>query len=375
MENDSTFVAPEGVYSVTEEYKPAPNHLHPITPAVPAHPTRLSHITVRFPAPKASAGPGFAQLLSTKKPAVPTDTASHTSSDTPDDEPDHTVPGESPPSLFAARKSAGAKAPPRPKHNMRTTSSTFIARLQSAEGLAKTLAAKHGDTTFLFYNSAKSLLWVDVGGGSGREPLARLTFTAFPTCHDVHPATASQDRLDVIIGFVTGDLLWFDPLSSRYARLNKAGCVSSSPVTAVRWVPSSSSLFLAAHADGAVFVYDTEREDGAFAPPEPLPSWDPTQSMFVSAPPWPIAPSKAPAKNPVSHWRVSRRAVVDLVFSPDVKWVAAISEDGCLRVIDALAEVLVDCYASYFGAFTCLAWSPDGRFILVRPYIANFPQA
>jgi len=55
---------------------------------------------------------------------------------------------------------------------------------------------------------------------------------------------------------------------------------------------------------------------------------------------------------------------VDFVFSPDVKHVAAISEDGCLRVIDALAEQLVDCYASYFGALTCVAWSPDGRFIL-----------
>jgi catabolite repression protein CreC len=69
------------------------------------------------------------------------------------------------------------------------------------------------------------------------------------------------------------------------------------------------------------------------------------------------------------------------VFSPDVKYVAAISEDGCLRVIDALAEQcviplpmqhynlrpirrLVDCYASYFGSLTCVAWSPDGRFIL-----------
>ena len=27
---------------------------------------------------------------------------------------------------------------------------------------------------------------------------------------------------------------------------------------------------------------------------------------------------------------------------------------------------LIDCYASYFGALTAVAWSPDGRFILVR---------
>ena len=32
---------------------------------------------------------------------------------------------------------------------------------------------------------------------------------------------------------------------------------------------------------------------------------------------------------------------VDFVFSSDVKYVAAISEDGCLRVIDALAEQFV----------------------------------
>ena len=78
------------------------------------------------------------------------------------------------------------------------------------------------------------------------------------------------------------------------------------------------------------------------------------------------------------------RDTIDFVFSPDAKFVAAIAEDGCLRVIDTVAEQyvlhpeyivlqeieciarLVDCYASYFGAFTCVAWSPDGRFILVR---------
>lgn len=85
--------------------------------------------------------------------------------------------------------------------------------------------------------------------------------------------------------------------------------------------------------------------------------------MYVTVPPWhPEAnvsggarADKGTAKNPVSHWRLSKRAVVgeylihelvtplnlshiDFAFSPDVKHVAAISEDGCLRVIDAFAE-------------------------------------
>lgn len=75
---------------------------------------------------------------------------------------------------------------------------------------------------------------------------------------------------------------------------------------------------------------------------------------------------------PIHHCFIGFRRIhnshvpADFVFSPDVKYVAAISEDGCLRVIDALAEQLMDCYAAYFGALTSVAWSPDGRFIIVR---------
>ena len=170
------------------------------------------------------------------------------------------------------------------------------------------------------------------------------------------------------------------------------GRISNSPCTAVRWVPSSPNLFLVSHADGTIVVYDKDREDGVFtpqaptaslaSPPRPLtndpapPSpeasppageWNPLDSIFVTIPPWHPANSAGAqagggrgdrdkaAKNPVSHWKVSKRGVVgtcqdrrsrresvqlftDFVFSPDVKYVAAIAEDGCLRVIDALAE-------------------------------------
>ncbi|KAJ7481231.1 catabolite repression protein creC [Mycena galericulata] len=345
MENESTFVAPEGVYTVTEEHKPSVLHIASAPPA--QHPTRVSSI------------------VESRKEKPKDDGVSLSSSDTPDE--DMSAPNQETRehTLFAAPPAAGKKKPfARPKHNIRTTSSTFITRIQNSEGFPRSLQSKQGDVTFLFYNVAKSFLWIEAGS-KAKEPLARITFSAHPTCHDVNLATSSSERLDVIIGFGTGDLVWLDPITSRYGRLNKQGNITNSPCTAVRWVPSSSSLFLVAHADGTVIVYDKEREDGT--------EWDPIDSIFVTMPPWhPVSgagvgtPGKVDkvAKNPVSHWRVSRRAVVDFVFSPDVKYVAAISEDGCLRVIDALAEQLVDCYASYFGALTSVAWSPDGRFIL-----------
>ncbi|KAG7448140.1 WD40 repeat-like protein [Guyanagaster necrorhizus] len=407
MESESTFVAPEGVYSIIEEHKPF-FLTHVNTPSSP-FPTRVSTIVVRYPPAKHNGnGPGFAQLLSVGnkdrdmrnvKNKGREDGHSQSSSDTGDDDGSpppggadlsvsSTIPHEHH-ALFSHSGPAKKKHVGRPKHNVRTTSSTFITRAE----VPKALQAKQGDTVFLFYNTGKSFLWVETGSKS-KEPLARVTFSAFPTCHDVNTLTASPECLDVIIGFSTGDLIWLDPISSRYSRLNKQGCISNSPCTAVRWVPSSSTLFLASHADGTIVVYDRERDDGTFKPQEPiaqsgssgsgsLPSsddstsqkdWDPMDNIFVTIPPWhPVTGGaglknererEKAVKNPVSHWKISKKSVVDFTFSPDVKYVGAISEDGCLRVIDALAEQLVDCYASYFGALTCVAWSPDGKFIL-----------
>ncbi|KAI0064535.1 WD40 repeat-like protein [Artomyces pyxidatus] len=414
LDHESTFVAPEGVYSVTEDHKPIPvTHNAPL----PIYPTRLSTVTIRFPATKQAGGPGLGQLLGGGKdfwkerglaPAPKEDGVSVSSSETPDEgtSPDPSNLQDSTPQtpitthdhhgLFSPPMGGKRRGSSRPKHNMRTTSSTFITRLHSAEGLARNLQSKQGEVNYIFYNSAKNIYWVEAGLKS-KEPLARIHFSAYPTCHDVNQSTVSHEHLDIIIGFNTGDLVWFDPITSRYGRLNKQGRISGVACTAVRWVPSSPNLFLVSHADGTIIVYDKDRDDGVFTaqtPTAPSPSrspvgspvpgtsdttppgeWNPLDSIFVTVPPWhPMNGAGAAAggrsekekgtKNPVSHWKVSKRSVVDFVFSPDVKYVAAISEDGCLRVIDALAEQLVDCYAAYFGSLTCVAWSPDGRFII-----------
>lgn len=197
MESDSAFVAPEGVYSVTEEHKP------PIVPApsgtAQLYPTRLSTVTVHFNHSKHASSPGLAQLLGAnlnkelrrdkererekdrdkEKPLL--DDRSLSSSDTPDDNltsPDVTSPPSQTtnvqdlivpqelhqklfahPSISGKRKSSSSK----PKHNMRTTSSTFITRMQSVEGLNKILSSKQGEVTFMFFNSGKTFLWYDVG--------------------------------------------------------------------------------------------------------------------------------------------------------------------------------------------------------------------
>jgi len=182
MENELTFVAPEGVYSVTEDHKSIPvSHNAP----APIYPTRLSNITVRFPATKQPATQGLGQLLGGGKDfwkekglapaAAKEDGVSVSSGETPEDgtSPDAGSPQDTAPptsttlpdqnhGLFSPPVGGKRRASSRPKHNMRTTSSTFITRVQCIEGLAKALQAKQGEVTYLFYNSAKNVYWVEV---------------------------------------------------------------------------------------------------------------------------------------------------------------------------------------------------------------------
>jgi len=212
MENDSAFVAPEGVYSVIEEHRPSATNPHVNNTNVPpaSYPTKLSTVLIKYPAHnKASGSQAFAQLLGggkekdAKKDRGKTDDAgkdkdnhlkppareredgaSLSSSDTQDDagnaSPDLSTGGppvpevantpthEHPNTIFSTHSptnTAGGKkkTSTRPKHSIRTTSSTFVSRVQTAEGLAKHLQSRQGEVTYVFYNHHKSFIWIEAG--------------------------------------------------------------------------------------------------------------------------------------------------------------------------------------------------------------------
>lgn len=70
--------------------------------------------------------------------------------------------------------------------------------------------------------------------------------------------------------------------------------------------------------------------------------------------------------NPISHWHISRKPINAFAFSPDLQHVAVVAADGELRIIDFRNERLIETFTSYFGALSCVCWSPDGKYILVR---------
>lgn len=176
-------VAPEGVYTMTEEQKPPPPHANlPSTQQI--FPTRLSSVIVNFPQPKSTSAGLTALLGGTMKLKDPEKREkrggntgnngyedSLSSSDQGDEisdptEPDATTLAQSTPtSLFSPGPDAigKKKSTRRPKHNIRTTSSSFVTRLQSMENLNKHLSSTTGEVTFIFYNAAKSLFWTELG--------------------------------------------------------------------------------------------------------------------------------------------------------------------------------------------------------------------
>ncbi|SCV69072.1 BQ2448_2092 [Microbotryum intermedium] len=257
----------------------------------------------------------------------------------------------------------------------------------------------------------RSSAWLTLGEDEilrhSQEAIARVMFSIAPTCVDVDRHTASHSQLDVLVGFCNGDIFWFDPFLAKYTRLNKGGIITSSSITSIQWLPPSSAystsenhsnLFLTSHADGTLLVWDKDREDWSGFVPTPVPTglnlrsvhgvgaasgkendWDGAQikhapsdagdlaglgDIIVSRPAPFDKKGQATKLNPVSHWRVSRKAINAFAFSPDLQLCATVGNDGCLRIINAAEEKLLDTFASYFGALNCVSWSADGRFVV-----------
>lgn len=284
--------------------------------------------------------------------ASQTDSTSQLSGDTEQDGSEHGKGGSS----SAKRK--------KPKNNIGKSNSSFVSRIVTHDHMNKRLHERDPEGMFIFANINRVFQWLDMSAPNKSEPLSKIFFTrAHPLCHDVNHVTKSSTYLDVIAGFSTGDITWLDPMSSKYARINKNGCINPTPVYDIHWLPHSESLFIAAHGDGSLILYDKEKDD-------------PTPEDLKAAQSPPETLSKKAAKqqvktNPVARWQLSKQAIRQFAFSPDNRHMAVVGEDGCLRVLRITrsghgipSHEVLDTYASYYGEFLCVCFSPDGRYIL-----------
>jgi WD40 repeat protein len=134
---------------------------------------------------------------------------------------------------------------------------------------------------------------------------------------------------------------------------------------------------------------DKDREDTAFPPPNPLPpsvdkdnphtngyghaSKVPAPKLKIhksltSSAQSPMAGRKereqAAKYNPLSYWELTNSTATALDFSHDGRILAITTMQGHLALLLWEKEVLTDVFTSYYGGLTCLAFSPDSRYLL-----------
>lgn len=103
-----------------------------------------------------------------------------------------------------------------------------------------------------------------------------MTFSQVPTCHAVSPITASPERIDIVVGFASGDIVWLDFILGKYTRINKGvrpsskrsmaeaddqGLLNNTAVTSIHFDPRQPQHFLASFADATILQFNLFAED------------------------------------------------------------------------------------------------------------------
>lgn len=256
----------------------------------------------------------------------------------------------------------------KPKNNIIKSNSSFVSRVIPHEGLTKRLQEHNPNGIYAFANVNRAMQWLDLTSPTKEEHLTKILFTkAHALCHDINEITKGPNHLDIVMGFSTGDIIWYEPMTQKYSRINKNGVINGSAVSDIRWLPNSENLFLAAHMDGGLVVYDKEKEDALFVAEEPSSATDESKPEIDARSILKVrksVSSKNQKTNPVSYWQISNSKINAFAFSPDRRHLAVVSEDGSFRIIDFLKEKLLHLYMSYYGGMLCVCWSPDGKYIV-----------
>ncbi|XP_043197423.1 WD repeat-containing protein 20-like [Amphibalanus amphitrite] len=184
----------------------------------------------------------------------------------------------------------------------------------------------------------------------------RVYKSTSPTCHDFIVSKSSPDSTSLLVGFTGGQVQLIDSARQDASNIfNDEQLIEKTRVTCVKWLPNTPHQFLASHASGHLYLYSERLPCGPAAP---------TYQTFKQGDGFTVYTCKARStRNPLYRWAVGEGAVNRFEFSPSGRYLATVSQDGCLRVFRYDNMELAGVARSYFGALTCVAWSPDCRYV------------
>ncbi|EPY50426.1 WDR20 family WD repeat protein [Schizosaccharomyces cryophilus OY26] len=237
--------------------------------------------------------------------------------------------------------------------------------------------------TYAFANHEESFYWLDLSTSGTHSTLLRMDFhRSRPVSHHINEYTKTPKSLEIVIGFDTGDVMWYDPINYKYLRYNKNGHFNNSPVTTVQWLPNQESVFLVSFQNGWIIFYDKNQQE------QPLYSSIPEKnlkSLYVSSrgtfnvlKDFPSPDDRKP-QNPIACIAFSNSPINAFSISPDHQHLAVVSERGTLKFLMHTELKMLDIFHSYFGGLSCVTWSPDGKFVVTGGKddmlsVYSFPQ-
>lgn len=268
-------------------------------------------------------------------------------------------------------KTAGTKQRKRPKNSVTKSNSSFVSRGIPHDYLPKRLAERDPTAWYLWGNINRGFQWLDTSDDKIKsEYMTKMLFTkAHCLCHDANNHSKISTHIDMVLGYSTGEVLWYEAISGKYTRLNKNGVIRSTPISEIFWVPGSDNLFMAAYMDGSMVIYDKEREDAPFVFDEDAANRQRLTNSNEARLQIQVQKSIYSTQtktNPFAFWKISNQRINSFAFAPGDQQhlIAVVSEDGSLRIIDYLKEELVSIFYAYYGGLTCVCWSPDGKYIV-----------
>lgn len=185
----------------------------------------------------------------------------------------------------------------------------------------------------------------------------------YPTCHDFNQFTAQLSTCSLIIGFSAGQVQLVDPnqkeninQTSTNKLYNEERLYDRTAISCIKWIPGNSSLFMVSHFSGNLYVYHDDY---------PCASTIPTYQIVKQSDDYIVSnvKSKTP-RNPLQKWTIGKGPINKFDFSDqDAKFLAAVSQDGFLRVFEYRSMELIGFFKSYYGGLLCLSWSPDAKLI------------
>jgi len=242
---------------------------------------------------------------------------------------------------------------------------------------------------YVLVNVGDCVVCVSYKASAKDKAVKKISFNGIAVTTFAWRAKRLGDRYDLLVGLANGEVHAIDlgtnlsdknKKATSVERWNAKGEFTKSRVTAVVWRDRAnvrnvydragdddlaamtareddfSFDWIALHADGSLFTYDSRRDgapEGAFPPLA-----DPSALSVVQA--------TNANSNPIERWHFGRSQLTAAAFAPDCDLLAIVNGDGMCRIIDVAGcrPTVVAGFKSYYAGFNAVKWSLCGRYVI-----------